>query len=221
VTLSIVIPVKNEEKSIGNVIKSIIKNTKDIKSEIIVVNSSSDRSGHIAKKLGAIVLNEHRQGYGVAIRKGIEKSKYNNILFIDGDGSYSPKEIPKIFNEFLEQNADITLASRFKGGLERGSMPLINFAGNKLLTFLINLFFKADVSDSQSGLRLFKKKSIKRLKLNSNGMEFASEMVIKAKKKKLKIAEVPIVYKKRIGKRKLKVLRDGLRHLILIFHELF
>ena len=148
-------------------------------------------------------MNEPGRGYGFAIRKGIKKSKFNNVLFIDGDGSYSPQEIPKIFNEFIEQNADIALASRFKGGLERGSMPLINFAGNKLLTFLINLFFKADVSDSQSGLRLFKKKSIKKLKLSSNGMEFASEMIIKARKKKLKI------------------LKDGLRHLKLIFHELF
>jgi len=210
---SFVLPCRNEEASVGECIDNIRKAARGSSYEIIIVdNSSSDRSAELARRAGARVLEEKRIGYGAALLRGISAARGEIIIMGDADGTYDFSEFKKLVNKL--SNSDIVLGSRMNGSMRRGAMPFLNrYVGNPLLRAILNLFFRARLSDPQTGFRAFRKKTVMALKLKTTGMEFASEMLINAITKGLRISEVPISYYPRRAPSKLRPVSDGWRHL--------
>ena len=217
--VSVVLPCLNEEATIGACIKSIKNMLKkeNIKGEIIISdNGSTDNSVMIAKSLNARVINQPLKGYGAACLKGIHEASGEFIVIGDSDATYDFLETPALLKP-LKKGYDFVIGTRFKGKIEKGAMPWAHrYIGNPFLSFIVNRFFKTNLSDVHSGFRAFTKEAFERMNLKTTGMEFASEMVISAVKNRLKIYEVPISYNKRKGKSKLKSFSDGWRHLRFI-----
>ena len=203
---TVIIPTKNEPgiTKVIELIKITVPNA-----EIIVVDKSTDNTPTIAKKAGAKIVYQKGNGYGSAYITGFSEAKGETILMIDGDMSYDPRDFKKILKPIINNEADLVLGNRF-AGLKKGSMKLTNKIGNKFLTRLLNKLYKIDIQDSQSGMRAITKKALEKLDLQETGMPLASEMLIEAVKKGLRIAEVPISYNPRIGKAKQNVY-NGLR----------
>lgn len=215
--VSVVMPCLNEEKTVGACVKKArdVFEEKGIEGEVIVVdNGSTDNSVEIAKKHGAKVLHEPEKGYGNAYLRGFEEAKGEIILMADSDDTYDLYELPKFLGAFND-GADFVMGSRLKGEIKKGAMPWLHkHIGNPLLTKTLNLLFKTKLSDAHCGMRAFRKDALKKLNLKTSGMEFASEMILKAKKAGLRIKEVPITYRPRDGgKAKLHSFHDGWRHL--------
>jgi len=215
--LSVVLPCLNEENSIEICIKKIkdVFEKEKIDGEIIVVdNGSTDRSVEIVKKYKDVkLLFEPQKGYGSALRCGIENAQGEYIIMGDADNTYDFYEIPK-FLERLKEGYDLVIGSRFKGKILKGAMSFSHrYIGNPILTEMLRFFFGGNISDAHCGLRGFTKQAYQKMALRTTGMEFASEMVIHALKKKLKIAEIPITYYPRIGESKLSSFRDAWRHI--------
>ncbi len=214
VDVSVILPCRNEELTIGKCIqqiKYVFKKNK-IKGEIIISDSSVDSSPDIAEEHNVKLIKHDKNGYGIAILEGIKKASGKNIIIGDADGTYDFSEIP-LFLEKLKEN-DLVIGSRLKGDIKKGAMPFIHrYIGNPLLSFILNMFFRTKISDAHSGFRAIRKKSLEKLELKTTGMEFASEMIIKAAKNNLDISEVPISYYPRLGKSKLNSFSDGWRHL--------
>ncbi len=214
VDVSVILPCRNEELTIGKCIqqiKYVFKKNK-INGEIIVSDSSTDSSPDIARKHNVKLIKHDKKGYGIAILEGIKKAKGKHIIIGDADATYDFNEIPLLLKE-LEKN-DLVIGSRLKGNIKSGAMPFLHrYIGNPLLSFILNMFFRTKVSDAHSGFRAIRKNKLKKLDLKTTGMEFASEMIIKAAKNNLIISEVPISYYPRIGESKLNTFSDGWRHL--------
>ena len=224
--ISVILPCRNEEKTIGECIKKIKKvfSGNKIIGEIIVSDSSTDNSASIAKKLGVNVVRHGKEGYGYAYQAGFKHAKGNVIIIGDADNTYDFSEIPRLL---LKAKAnDIVVGSRLKGKISKGAMPWLHrYIGNPLLSFILRLLFGSKVSDTQSGFRLIRREAWKKLNLQTTGMEFASEMIIRATKHKMRIAEVPIsYYPRKLGSEsKLRSFRDGWKHLrfmLLYSHSL-
>lgn len=219
VEVSIVLPTMNEEEAVKLILPEIkeVMDKMGLSYEIIVVDKSSDRTPDIARSLGAMVVRQKGKGYGDAYLEGFKHAKGKYIVMLDPDGSYDPKDIPKLLEPLLKDTADFVMGTRLKGKIEKGAMPWLHrYIGNPLLTKVLNILFKAGISDAHCGMRAIRKDALEKLPLKCRGMEFASEMVIEAAKKKLRIAEVPIVYHPRIGESKLSSFNDGWRHLRLM-----
>ncbi len=220
--ISVVLPCRNEEKTIGiciDKIKEVFKKN-NLKGEIIVSDSSSDNSPEIAKKLGAKVIKHNKVGYGNAYLEGFRHAKGDIIVMGDADNTYDFLEIPNLLKAL--KNNDMVLGRRKY--IKKGAMPLLHrVIGNPLLSFVLRFFFKGKIKDAHSGFRAIKKEKLNQLNLKTTGMEFASEMIIKAIKNNLKIKEVPIHYYKRKGSSKLKSFSDGWKHLrfMLLYSPLF
>lgn len=217
VEVSVVIPTLNEEKTIGiciDKIKKIFQENK-IKGEIIVSDSSSDNTPKIAASKGAKVVHPKERGYGNAYLEGINASKGDYIIIGDADNTYDFLEIPKFLDPLRDKNADFVIGNRFSGGIKKGAMPWMHrYIGNPLLTKILNLFFHGKVSDAHCGMRSFTRDAWEKLGLKTGGMEFASEMIIKAIQKGLLIKEVPITLYPRTGSPpKINSFNDGWRHL--------
>lgn len=214
--VSIVMPCLNEEASIGVCIEKARTACEKygIDAEIVVSdNGSTDKSVEIAQSLGARVVHQPEKGYGNAYMKGFAEARGKYIVMGDSDNTYDFSEIDR-FLEPLRNGYDLVMGSRFKGRILRGAMPWSHqYIGNPILTGILNLFFRASISDAHCGMRAFTKEAYQRMHLQTTGMEFASEMVINASKAGLKIAEVPITYHPREGESKLNSFQDGWRHL--------
>lgn len=218
--LSIILPCLNEEAALPScldTIKEVIQNY-NIAAEIIVVNNgSTDHSVQIAKNAGAIVINEEERGYGASYLKGVETARGIYLFLADCDGTYDFNEIPRFLNA-LKQGSDFIIGNRFKGTIQKGAMPWARrYLGNPILSFIAKSIFRLKISDIHCGMRAIRKKAFEDLKLKTTGMEFASEMVIMAKKRNLSTIEFPINYYKRTGESKLRSVHDGWRHLRFIF----
>jgi len=218
--VSVILPTLNEERAISKCIKEVkegfinLKNKGyDLKLEIIVADSSTDRTAEIAGELGAKVIKVKEKGYGIAYLKGFDAAHGEIIVMGDADGTYDFRELDKLILPILKGEADFVIGSRFKGEIKKGAMSLLHRIGNRMLTFVLNWLFDLNISDAHSGFRAIKKSALEKLNLKADGMEFASEMFIEASKAGLRIKEVPIVYRKRIGKSKLHSFKDGWRHL--------
>lgn len=181
--------------------------------EVIVVdNGSSDRSAEIAAAAGARVVREPRRGYGSAHLAGIAAARGDALVLADADGTYPLADLDPLL-ERLRDGADLVLGSRLNERMEAGAMPFLNrWLGNPVLTATLNVLFRAGVSDAHSGLRAVRRSALRELDLRATGMEFASEMIVKAAKHGLRIEEVPISYRIRAGRSKLSPVRDGWRH---------
>lgn len=229
--ISIIIPCLNEQNSIGEVIRNIRKviDSNKLNAELIIVdNNSSDNSQNIIKREirnfpKSKLIVEERMGYGSAYLKGFENTNGKYIFIADSDNTYDFNEIPKFIQE-LKKGSDLVIGDRFKGNMEKGSMPLLNkYLGNPILSSILRLFFSTKLNDSQSGMRAIKREALQKLNLKTTGMEFASEMIIKAIKRKLKVKEIPINYYKRKGNSKLNPVNDAWKHIrfMLIYSPLF
>ena len=188
--LSVVIPCLNEEDTIGICIDKI-KNAfteNNIFGEIIIVdNGCTDMSVQISVEKGARVLAEEKKGYGNALRKGIEGASGKFVIMADGDDTYDFEIIDKFLAK-LRGGADLVMGSRFKGEILKDAMSWSHrYIGNPILSGMLKLFFGGKVSDAHCGLRGFTKDAYNKLKLRTQGMEFASEMVIHALKEGVKI----------------------------------
>jgi glycosyltransferase involved in cell wall biosynthesis len=213
--LSIVLPCRNEEKAIGfciNNIKNVIARHK-LDAEIVVSDSSRDRSHEIARELGARVVKHNKKGYGIACLEGFRAAKGKYLIMVDSDGTYDFEDIPKYLH-YMRRGYDFVIGNRFKGKMHYRAMPFSHkYIGNPMLSWILSLFFKVNVGDSHCGMRGLTKKAFEKLELKTTGMEFASEMIIKAGKSRLKIKEFPTNYYKRKGRSKLSSFSDGWRHL--------
>lgn len=198
-SIKVIIPAYNEEKSIGKVVQAI---PKDVVNEVIVVsNNSTDSTEEVAKSAGATVLKEARKGYGWACLKGIDYVNTTDceiIVFLDGDFSDYPEEIPDVVRPILEQNMDMVIGSRALGKKEKGSLTPQQIFGNWLATKLIRIFYGARFTDL-GPFRAIKTSALNKLKMSDKTYGWTIEMQIKAAKKKYAFCEVPVNYKKRIG----------------------
>jgi glycosyltransferase involved in cell wall biosynthesis len=223
--LSIILPCRNEEQALPtclNQIKEIIKKEK-LNAEIIVSDSSTDKSPEIAMKSGVTLVKHNKEGYGNAYLEGFKKAKGKYIFMADSDLSYDFNYIPKFLNS-LKENNDLVIGNRFSNKMEKNSMPLTHkYLGNPILSFTLRLLFQTKIKDSHCGMRAIKKEALEKLNLQTTGMELASEMIIKALKNNLKIKEIPISYKKRVGNSKLNPISDAWRHFrfMLLYNPLF
>lgn len=197
----VIIPAFNEQESIGSVVRDI---PKDLVSEIVVVNNSStDKTEEEALKEGATVLRESQKGYGFACLKGIEYAKSKTprpdiIVFIDGDYSDHPEEMPKVVGPIIEEGYDMVIGSRSIGNLEKGAMQPQQVFGNWLATSLIRLFYKHKFTDL-GPFRAIRFDKLIQLNMVDQTYGWTVEMQLKAVKQGLKCTEVAVDYRKRIG----------------------
>ncbi|HON07669.1 MAG TPA: glycosyltransferase family 2 protein [Verrucomicrobiota bacterium] len=218
VELSIIMPCLNEAKTIGVCIKKAqgFLQSHSIKGEIVIGdNGSTDGSKQIARELGARVVDVPIRGYGAALMGAIKAAKGKYIIMADSDDSYDLTNLMP-FVEKLRQGYDLVMGNRFSGGIKEGAMPFLNrYIGNPILSSLGKLFFKTNISDFHCGIRGFSKESVIKMDLQTTGMEFASEMVVKASLLKMRTCEVPTTLSPdgRGRPPHLRRWRDGWRHL--------
>jgi len=216
--LSIVMPCLNEAETLATCIgkaRDYLERHKIAGEVLIADNGSSDGSQEIATNSGARVVPIPERGYGSALRGGIAAAKGQYIIMGDADDSYDFTNLSP-FLEKLRQGYDLVMGNRFQGGIKPGAMPVLHkYLGNPVLTWLGRLFFGSPCGDFHCGLRGFSKRAIEQLNLRTTGMEFASEMVVKASLYGLKITEVPTTLSPdgRSRPPHLKTWRDGWRHL--------
>lgn len=197
--INVVIPAFNEEQSIGKVVEAIPKDW--IQKVIVVNNNSSDKTQEVAERFGAKVLLEKRKGYGYACLTGIEEAKRSGadiIVFLDGDFSDYPEEIPKVVGPIIDQNMDMVIGSRALGKREKGSMTPQQVFGNWLATRLMKIFYGARFTDL-GPFRAIKIEALEKLQMADKTYGWTIEMQIKAAKQNMNFCEVPVRYKKRIG----------------------
>lgn len=219
--LSLIIPTLNEEDGIAECIRRARRGFEEagIDGEIIVSDSSQDSTPRISRELGARVVTPDKPGYGYAYLYAFRYVRGDIIAIGDGDTTYDFTELPRLVNE-VRDGADLVIGSRFQGEIESGAMPWLHRRiGNPLLTAFLNLFYRMDVTDAHSGFRVFTREALDAMDPDTNGMELASEMLIRAKASGLDIREVPITYGNREGEATIESFADGWRHLrFLIVH---
>jgi glycosyltransferase involved in cell wall biosynthesis len=220
--VSVVIPCLNESENIESCVRAALEAIvrMGVNGEVVVAdNNSEDDSARLAEKAGARVIVERRRGYGSAYLAGFAASRGRYIVMADADLTYDFDEIPR-FVAALQEGAEMVIGDRMDN-IQPGAMPWLHqYIGNPILTGLLNLFFRTGISDAHCGMRAVRRDVLPRLDLRTTGMEFASEMVIRAAKENLKIAEFPIEYHPRGGESKLSSFRDGWRHLrFLLVHS--
>jgi glycosyltransferase involved in cell wall biosynthesis len=218
VEVSIVMPCLNEAETLATCIQKAQQAIEQdgLSAEIIVAdNGSTDGSQAIAAELGARVVPVRRKGYGSALIGGIEAAQGQFVIMGDADDSYDFTAIAPLIAK-LREGSDLVVGNRFLGGIQPGAMPWSHrWIGNPVLTMISRVFFHTPVGDAHCGLRGFRKDAYQRMRLRATGMEFASEMVIKASLKGMRIAEVPVALRPdgRSRPPHLRTWRDGWRHL--------
>jgi hypothetical protein len=220
--VSVVIPCLNEEENIEQVVRTVraVLDREGIAGEVVVAdNASEDRSAELAAAAGARVVHEPRRGYGSAYLAGFAAARGRYIVMGDADLTYDFNDIPR-FLEQLDAGAELVMGDRMDN-IQPGAMHWLHrYVGNPLLSGTLNLFFRTGVRDAHCGMRALRRDVLPRLDLRTPGMEFASEMVIRASKEGLDIREFPIHYHPRGGVSKLVRFRDGWRHLrFLLVHS--
>lgn len=225
--LTFVFPCLNEEETIVACIEAVKHSLDaegaDFSYEIVVAdNGSTDRSAELAEGAGARVVPVSERGYGAALRGGIAAAQGAYVMFADADLTYLYEDALSLYRAAVANDADMAIASRMRGTIEPGAMPpLHRWLGTPVLTTLINLLFKGRLSDCNSGFRCLRKSAYETWGIRANGMEFASELLIKALKHRAKTVEI------RSGLRRgpegrvahLRTWRDGMRHLLFILSE--
>ncbi len=208
--ISVVIPCFNEEGGIARVIPSLPPSVDEI---VVVDNNSTDRTGDVARGLGARVVLERRKGYGAAYQAGLAAVTGDITVTMDGDGTYPADEIEECVAHLLDHDLDFVSASRFPL-LEAGAMNVSNRIGNWVLTAATFVLFRRGIKDSQSGMWIFRSGLYRELAPRSDGMPFSEEIKIKAiLHPGVRFGECHIRYRPRIGEVKLQKWRDGVRNL--------
>ena len=216
VEVSVVMPCLNEERSVGICVRKALEGLAAagrVGEVIVADNGSSDNSAEVARAAGASVVKEEARGYGNAYMTGFSAAQGRIIVMGDSDDSYDFTQLGALVDK-IGEGYDYVLGSRFDGEIRKGAMTWSHrYIGNPILTGVLNRFFGLKSSDAHSGMRAFTRSALDRMALRCEGMEFASEIVVKAAQSNLRVAEVPIVYHPRVGESKLNSLKDGWRHL--------
>ncbi|HYW37633.1 MAG TPA: glycosyltransferase family 2 protein [Terriglobales bacterium] len=218
VELSVVMPCLNERETVGVCVRKAIATLQQagISGEVIVAdNGSTDGSVEIARAAGARVVNVAEKGYGNALKGGVLAACGEYVLMADSDDSYDFTHIPRFMKQ-LRAGSDLVMGNRFSGGIAHHAMPFLHrYLGNPVLTGIGRLFFGSTCRDFHCGMRAFRKDSFLRMDIRSTGMEFASEMVVKASLLRMKVSEVPTTLSPdgRSHPPHLRTWRDGWRHL--------
>ena len=218
VELSVVLPCLNEAETLKTCItkaRASLRQLGVIGEVVVADNGSTDGSQDIARAAGARVVDVPRRGYGAALMVGIGAAEGQYVLMADADDSYALEDLDGFLRE-LRAGADLVMGNRFKGGIAPGAMPTLHkYLGNPVLSLLGRLFFHIPVGDFHCGIRAFRRDRMLELGLQTSGMEFASEMVVRASLAHLRIAEVPTTLRPdgRSRAPHLRTWRDGWRHL--------
>jgi glycosyltransferase involved in cell wall biosynthesis len=215
--ISVVIPCYNEERGV----REVIDRMPSVVDEVVVVdNNCTDRTAEVARSLGAKVVAERTPGYGAAYKAGLAAASGDVIVTLDGDGTYPPEEIPRLVESLEARGWDFLSASRFPLSNPK-AMGMSNRFGNWVLTAVSGLLFFKPIRDSQSGMWVFRRSALPRLKLTSDGMAFSEEIKLEALLRKLRFGEDHIPYGERIGEVKLQKWRDGWHNLTFLVRKRF
>ena len=216
--LSVVLPCLDEAETLEVCIRKAASSADRLGLHVEIViadNGSTDGSQEIARRNGARVVDVEARGYGAALRAGIEHARADYVIMADADDSYALDELGPFVKE-LDAGADLVMGNRFEGGIEPGAMPpLHRYLGNPVLSFIGRHLFAVDIGDFHCGMRGFRRQAILDLDLRTTGMEFASEMVVRASLGGLDVREVPTTLRPdgRTREPHLRTWRDGWRHL--------
>ncbi|HAX43021.1 MAG TPA: glycosyl transferase family 2 [Solibacterales bacterium] len=217
-SITVVIPCLNEEKGIEGVLKAMPGFVDEV---VVVDNGSTDRTADVAAAYGAKVIREDVRGYGRAYKRGFSVATGDVIVTLDGDQSYPPDAISYLLEAFLHLEADFLNASRFPVR-DRRAMSLKHKFGNLVLSITMSLLFFRWVRDSQSGMWVFRRSILERMKLESDGMAFSEEIKIEALlDPKTRFEELSILYSSRLGEIKLNPWRDGIHNLLFLMKKRF
>jgi hypothetical protein len=189
--------------------------------EVVVVdNNCTDRTAEVARSMGARVVAEKTPGYGAAYKAGLAAAASDLVVTMDGDGTYPPESIPALVDQLVERRWDFLSASRFPLSDAR-AMPFTNRLGNWVLTVAATLLFFKPIRDSQSGMWVFRRAVLERLRLTSDGMAFSEEIKLEALLKGCRFGEGHIPYGARVGEVKLQKWRDGWENLAFLVRKRF
>ncbi len=223
--ISVIIPALNEEEGIERVIRAIPRDELEemgVNVQVLVVDGNSqDRTRELATKAGAEVIIEPRLGYGRAYKTGFTHATGDIFATADADLTYPVEDMPKFVRILLNEKLDFITTNRF-AYMDKGAMPLRNRIGNSLLNLATRLLFRLKLNDSQSGMWIFKRDILDKLVLRSDKMSFSEELKIEALHfAKCRWREIPIQYRARLGKVKLRAWKDGLENLLYLLKKRF
>ncbi|MGD0176593.1 MAG: glycosyltransferase [Candidatus Bathyarchaeia archaeon] len=197
--ICVIIPTKNEEKSIRGIVEKTKEALEGVDYEIIVADASTDNTPTEAIKAGARLVKQiGNGGVGEALIQAFYWTKGHFVVFFDGDGTYDPGDIHKLMEPLFNNEADLVNGNRFFD-MEKGAMPFGNKLGNIFLTQLGNVLFHTSIKDSQSGMKAFRREMLMRVTLWERGFPFCSEIIAEASKLGMRVTEVGISYRKRLG----------------------
>lgn len=217
-SVTVVIPCLNEEQGIERVLRRMPEFVDQV---IVVDNGSTDRTADVARGFGAVVIREDVRGYGRSYKRGFQEATGDVIVTLDGDHSYPPDAISYLLEAFLHLEADFLNASRFPVR-DRHAMSLKHKIGNLILSITMSVLYFKWVSDSQSGMWVFRRSILKDMKLESDSMAFSEEIKIEAlKHPKCRFEEISILYSSRLGEIKLNPWRDGFYNLYFLLKKRF
>ena len=216
--ISIVLPCLNEEATVGACVDEAFRfiRKNDLNGEVIVVdNGSTDASAAVADGHGAIVIDEPRCGYGRALRTGFSESRGRVVIMGDCDTTYDFYHLTGMYRLLSGGKYDMVIGDRFAGGIEKGAMPFSHKIGARVLSLIARVRYRTKVRDFHCGLRGFTRDALTQMKLRTTGMEFATEIVAEAVRRKLRIGQIAVKLRRSTAPRqsKLRTVRDGLRHL--------
>lgn len=212
--VSVVIPTRNEQDAVERVIDDTVEALeRGFDYELILVDKSADLTAQRIRNKARTnprirLIVQSRSGYGQALYTGFSKAKGDYIAMLDADRTYTPKDLPRMFSMLIQNEADLVVGNRMPS---RDAMTSLNRIGNLLITASLNLRFRLDVKDSQCGMRAFKKSFLERFAPEEEGMPFATEMLIDARRQGLRIRNLDTAYNPRVGKTKLNPVHDGLK----------
>jgi glycosyltransferase involved in cell wall biosynthesis len=221
--VSVIMPCLNEVQAVGTCVEKALRALREmgLPGEVIVVdNGSTDGSPEVAIRAGARVIHEQQRGYGAAYLRGFQEAHGKYLVMGDADDSYDFLDTPHFVEPLAKNGVDMVIGTRLQGTILPGAMPWTHrWIGNPILSGMLRLFFHTRISDSHCGMRAFTREAYEKMNLRTQGMEFASEIVVNAVREKLKIQELPITYHPRRGSSKLSSLSDAWRHVrfMLVF----
>lgn len=217
-TLSVVIPALNEEDGIQEIAARVLSTRPQLNAvgidtlELIVVDDgSTDQTAAIVASMPDVCLIQHQvnQGYGAALKTGFAAASGEWIGFLDADGTYPPEYFPQLYQKATQENADIVIGSRMAGA--ESQMPRVRRLGNLIFAGLVSLLSARRITDSASGMRIFKKSILQQIYPLPDGLNLTPVMSTRALHEQIKMVEIPIPYSERVGRSKLNVIRDGMR----------
>lgn len=220
--ISAIIPTKNEEKTIENIVKKTLKYVDEV---LVIDGHSEDNTVILAKRAGAKVILDDGKGKGAAMRLGIKVAQGDILVFLDADGSHDPDDIPKLVQPIINDEADMVIGSRFKGGSDElvGNLnQLFRITGSNIITTFINYKWKVHLTDTQNGFRAIKKSVAVQLNLTVNGFPIETQMDMEVLRHGFRITEVPShEYRRAAGESKIKLLKIWYQYPLLMLKYLF